>query len=100
MEFIEQQQELTALVENILSEAKSQGADQAEVSVSMEQGLGVSVRRGELENLEFNQDRGFGITVYFGQRKGSASTTDSSEAALCLSFNSLFCLLLSCFKRI
>ena len=82
MEFIEHQQELTALVENILSEAKDQGADQAEVSVSMEQGLGVSVRKGELENLEFNQDRGFGITVYFGKRKGSASTTDSSEAAI------------------
>ncbi len=82
MEFIEHQQELTALVEKILSEAKSQGSDQAEVSVSMEQGLGVSVRKGELENLEFNQDRGFGITLYFGKRKGSASTTDSSEAAI------------------
>lgn len=82
MEFIEHQQELTVLVENILSEAKQQGADQAEVSVSMEQGLGVSVRKGELENLEFNQDRGFGITLYVGKRKGSASTTDSSEAAI------------------
>ena len=81
MEFIEHQAELTVLVEKILSEAKSQGSDQAEVSVSMEQGLGVSVRKGELENLEFNQDRGFGITLYFGKRKGSASTTDSSEAA-------------------
>jgi PmbA protein len=59
LEFIEHQQELTVLVENILSEAQQQGADQAEVSVSMEQGLGVSVRKGELENLEFNQDRGF-----------------------------------------
>lgn len=82
MEFIDHQQELTALVENILGEAKSQGADEAEVSVSMEQGLGVSVRKGELENLEFNQDRGFGITLYFGKRKGSASTTDSSGAAI------------------
>ena len=82
MEFIEHQQELTELVEKILSEAKKQGSDQAEVSVSMEQGLGVSVRKGELENLEFNQDRGFGITLYFGKRKGSASTTDSSEAAI------------------
>ena len=51
MEFIEHQQELTELVEKILSEAKKQGSDQAEVSVSMEQGLGVSVRKGELENL-------------------------------------------------
>jgi PmbA protein len=82
LEFIEHQAELTVLVEKILSEAKSQGSDQAEVSVSMEQGLGVSVRKGELENLEFNQDRGFGITLYFGKRKGSASTTDSSEAAI------------------
>lgn len=82
MEFIEHQQELTALVENILGEAARQGSDQAEVSVSMEQGLGVSVRKGELENLEFNQDRGFGITLYFGKRKGSASTTDSSEGAI------------------
>lgn len=82
MEFIDHQQELTALVETILGEAKSQGADEAEVSVSMEQGLGLSVRKGELENLEFNQDRGFGITLYFDKRKGSASTTDSSEAAI------------------
>ena len=82
MDFIDHQQELTTLVDNILSEAKRQGADQAEVSVSMEQGLGVSVRKGELENLEFNQDRGFGITLYVGKRKGSASTTDSSPNAI------------------
>ena len=82
MDFIEHQQELTTLVDNILSEAERQGADQAEVSASMEQGLGVSVRRGELENLEFNQDRGFGITLYVGKRKGSASTTDSSPDAI------------------
>ena len=63
MDFIEHQQELTTLVDNILGEAERQGADQAEVSASMEQGLGVSVRRGELENLEFNQERGFCITL-------------------------------------
>jgi len=82
LDFIEHQQELTTLVDNILSEAKRQGADQAEVSASMERGLGVSVRKGELENLEFNQDRGFGITLYVGKRKGSASTTDSSPDAI------------------
>ena len=82
MDFIEHQQELTTLVDNILGEAKRQGADQAEVSASMERGLGVSVRKGELENLEFNQDRGFGITLYVGKRKGSASTTDSSPDAI------------------
>ena len=74
--------ELKSLVAEILEEAKSQGADQAEVSVSADAGLGVSVRKGELENLEFNQDQGFGITVYLGARKGSCSTTDSSKGAI------------------
>lgn len=74
--------ELKSLVVDILHEARQQGTDQAEVSVSADDGLGVSVRKGELENLEFNQDQGFGITVYLGQRKGSASTTDSSPDAI------------------
>jgi len=78
----DQERKLSALVENILVEAKRQGADQAEVSVSVDAGLSVSVRKGELENLEFNQDRGFGITLYVGHRKGSASTTDSSDDAV------------------
>ena len=82
MEFIKQQAELEQLVHDILKEARQQGADQAEVSVSAEEGLGVSVRKGELETLEFNQDRGFGITVQFGQRRGTASTTDSSVGAI------------------
>lgn len=82
MEFIDQQSELHQLVHDILKEARQQGADQAEVSVSAEEGLGVSVRKGELENLEFNQDRGFGITLQFGQRRGTASTTDSSATAI------------------
>ena len=45
--------ELKSLVEAILAEAEQQGADQAEVSVSSDAGLAVSVRKGELENLEF-----------------------------------------------
>lgn len=82
MDIRDQQTKLNALVENILDEAKRQGADQTEVSASVEAGLSVSVRKGELENLEFNQDRGFGITLYVGARKGSASTTDSSADAI------------------
>ncbi len=82
MDLREQENELRSLVEEILAEAERQGADQAEVSVSVDNGLVVSVRKGELENLEFNQDRGFGITLYVGQRKGSASTTDSSPDAI------------------
>lgn len=74
--------ELQELVATILAEAAAQGADQAEVSASVDAGLSVSVRKGELENLEFNQDRGFGITLYVGARKGAASTSDASPQAI------------------
>ncbi len=76
------EQRLKGLVGDILAEAKRQGADAAEVSVSEDVGLGVTVRMRDLESVEFNHDRGFGITVYYGQRKGSASTSDSSAAAI------------------
>ncbi len=82
MDLREQESSLKELTADILAEAKRQGADQAEVSVSVDAGLSVQVRKGELEQVEFNQDRGFGITVYFGKRKGSASTTDSSARAI------------------
>lgn len=74
--------ELRGLVEEILAEARRQGASAAEVSVSADTGLSVSVRKGTLETIEFNQDRGFGITVYDGPRKGSAGTSDSSREAI------------------
>lgn len=73
---------LKGLVEDILGEARHQGASAAEVSVSEDVGLGVTVRMRDLESVEFNHDRGFGITVYFGHRKGSASTSDSSVEAI------------------
>ena len=74
--------ELETLVADILDEARRQGAGAAEVSVSADTGLAVSVRKGALETIEFNRDRGFGITVYFGGRKGSASTSDSGREAI------------------
>lgn len=76
------QARLEELVTDILAEARRQGASDAEVSASVESGLAVNVRMGALETIEFNQDRGFGITVYFGRRKGSASTSDSSRTAI------------------
>lgn len=79
---LQQEDQLKQLVQDILAEAKQQGADQAEVSASIDGGLSVSVRKGELESLEFNEDRGFGITLFLGNRKGSASTTDSSPSAI------------------
>lgn len=69
-------------VERIIEEARRQGASASEVSVSMEQGLSTTVRQGEVETVEFNRDQGFGITLYVGQSKGSASTTGSGDAAI------------------
>src|SRR3989338_11224783 len=74
--------ELQEQVEQIIAEAKRQGASACEVAVSLEQGLSTTVRQREVETVEFNRDQGFGITLYVGQRKGSASTSASGEAAI------------------
>ncbi len=69
-------------VEQIIAEARRQGASACEVAVSLEQGLSTGVRQGEVETVEFNRDQGFGITLYLGQRKGSASTSASGADAI------------------
>lgn len=74
--------ELREKVARILEEARRQGASASEVSVSMEQGLSTTVRQREVETVEFNRDQGFGITLYLGQAKGSASTTGSGDEAI------------------
>jgi PmbA protein len=74
--------QLQAQVEEILAEAKRQGASACEVAVSVGQGLSTTVRQGEVETVEFNRDQGFGITLYVGQRKGSASTSATGSAAI------------------
>ncbi|WJV62925.1 metalloprotease PmbA [Pectobacteriaceae bacterium CE70] len=58
------------------------GSDAAEVAVTKTTGIGVSTRYGEVENVEFNSDGALGITVYYQQRKGSASSTDLSPDAI------------------
>lgn len=68
--------QLQGIVANLLDEAKKQGASQAEAGVHAQQGLDVTVRLGETETIEHTNDHGLGVTVYFGQRKGSANTTD------------------------
>ncbi|MFV3411402.1 metalloprotease PmbA [Pseudomonas nitroreducens] len=74
--------ELREQVERIIAEAARQGASACEVAVSVEQGLSTSVRQGEVETVEFNRDQGFGITLYVGQRKGSASTSATGADAI------------------
>ena len=67
---------LSELAEDVIRRARAAGASQAEVAASIDTGLSVNVRLGEVETVEHTRDRGFGLTVYFGQRKGSASTAD------------------------
>ena len=61
--------DLLALVQLALDEARALGATQTEAAVSMDVGLSVSVRLGEVETIEYQRDRGMGVTVYFGTRK-------------------------------
>jgi PmbA protein len=65
-----------------LEEARRQGATQYEVDASVSQGLGTTVRLGEVDTIEYQRDRGLAVTVYFGKRKGSASTADLGREAI------------------
>jgi PmbA protein len=76
------QEDLKSIIERALEEARARGASQAEAAVSQDTGLSVGVRLGEVETLEHQRDRSMGITVYFGHRKGSASTADFSLDAV------------------
>jgi PmbA protein len=71
-----------SLVDKALAHAKKLGATDAGAEVSEGCGLSVSVRNGELENVERNRDKSLGITVYVGQRRGNASTSDFSDEAI------------------
>ncbi|WP_433925967.1 metalloprotease PmbA [Stenotrophomonas nematodicola] len=75
-------EQLADISQRLLERARALGASQAEVSCSEERGLDVNVRLGEVETVESTRDRGIAVTVYFGQRKGSASTADLQDASL------------------
>ena len=74
--------EIKQMSEDVLKVAKLQGASAAEAELSLSIGQNVSVRMGETENIEYNRDKGMSVTVYFGQQKGHASTSDLSPQAL------------------
>jgi PmbA protein len=78
----ERLQRLSGVAEALLAQARAAGASQAEVTCNEDAGLAVNVRMGEVETVEATRDRGIAITVYFGQRKGSASTADLREDSL------------------
>ena len=74
--------QLIALSRIVIDHAARQGATAADTEISEGVGQSVSVRQGEIETIEYNKDKGAGVTVYIGQRRGHASTSDLSETAL------------------
>ena len=76
-----QEQELRQAVSFAVALATKAGAS-AEVAVTKVSGLSVSTRLQEIENVEFTNDGALGISVYMGQQKGNASTSDLSEGAI------------------
>jgi PmbA protein len=67
---------LADLAEDVVARCRAAGASEVEVGANIDSGLNVNVRLGEVETIEHTRDRSFGVTVYFGKRKGSASTAD------------------------
>ncbi|MEO7012668.1 MAG: DNA gyrase modulator, partial [Dokdonella sp.] len=67
---------LSELSADVLRRCRAKGASEVDLGIGVDVGLSVSVRLGEIESIEHNRDRGLSLTVYFGKRKGSASTAD------------------------
>jgi PmbA protein len=80
--FAYRREQFQQMVDDTLAMARKLGASDAGVEVSEGVGLSVSVRKGELENVERNRDKSLGVSVYLGQRRGNASTSDFSPAAV------------------
>jgi PmbA protein len=73
---------LKQLVTDALNHAKSRGATAADAEVSEGFGQTVTARQGEVETIEYNRDKGIGVTVYIGKQRGHASSSDLSPQAL------------------
>ncbi|USX13820.1 metalloprotease PmbA [Oxalobacteraceae bacterium OTU3CAMAD1] len=80
--FTHTQDQLKQLARDVLAFAKGQGGTDCAVEISEGSGLSVSVRKSKIETIEQNKDKGMGVTVFIGQRRGNASTSDFSPAAL------------------
>jgi PmbA protein len=78
----ERMDRLSGLAGEVLRLCAARGASQAEVALNEDRGLSVNLRMGEVETVERTRDRGVALTVYFGQRKGSASTADLQPGSL------------------
>ena len=84
--FIHSQDQLRELARDVMRHAREMGASDAAVQISEGSGLSVTVRRGNVETIEQNKDKGVGVTIYMGEqgtiRRGSASTSDFSQQSL------------------
>lgn len=73
---------LREIAARVVELARARGADACETEVSEGSGQTASVRKGEVDTIEYNRDKGVGVTIYLGQSRGHASTSDFSDAAL------------------
>lgn len=80
--FTHSQDQLKQLARDVLQYAREAGGSDAAVEISEGSGLSVSVRKGKIETIEQNKDKGIGVTVFVGQKRGNASTSDFSKASL------------------
>jgi PmbA protein len=80
--FTHSQDQLKQLARDVLQYAREAGGSDAAVEISEGSGLSVSVRKGKIETIEQNKDKGIGVTVFLGQKRGNASTSDFSKASL------------------
>ncbi len=80
--FIHTQPQLRELARDVLRFAKEKGGSDAAVEISEGSGLSVSVRKGKIETIEQNKDKGMGVTVFIGKKRGNASTSDFSPKSL------------------
>jgi len=76
------QDQLKQLARDVLKYAREQGGTDAAVEISEGSGLSVSVRKSKIETIEQNRDKGIGVTVFIGQKRGNASTSDFSQSSL------------------
>lgn len=81
-DFIYTHDQFQQIAEDVLRYARQKGASSAAVGISEGNGLSVSVRKGEIETIEKNQDKGIGVTVFIGKKRGNATTSDFSEQSL------------------
>jgi PmbA protein len=75
-------EELIRIIDSVLTQAKAMGASAAEADVGAGAGLSANVRKGEIDKLEYERDKGLGITIYIDGQKGNSSTSDFSETAI------------------